>query len=71
MSTKLVPNERGLIDIRIDATDARNGYVMIEDWDGKEHQIMLRGNEGDVITLPVPKIRRNHQPTHEIPQNGK
>ena len=68
MSTKLVPNERGLVDIRIDNEDVRNGYIMVEDWDGTEHQIRIRGNEGDVVTLPVPKIRRQNTPTHEIPE---
>lgn len=57
MSTKLVPNETGLVDIRIDAEDARAGYLMVEDWEGKEHRITIRGNEGGVISLPVPKIR--------------
>lgn len=67
MTTKLVPNERGLVEIRIDKDDARVGYIMVEDWDGKEHRIQLRGNEGDVVTLPVPKIR--HQATHQIPED--
>ena len=57
MSTKLVPNERGLMDIRVDADDARKGYVMVEDWEGKEHRIQIRSNEGAVIQLPVPKIK--------------
>lgn len=57
MSTKLVPNETGIVDIRVDAEDARKGYIMVEDWDGKEHQIQLRSNEGAVVSLPVPKIR--------------
>ena len=64
MTTKLVPNERGLVDIRIDAEDAQHGYLLVEDWDGKEHKITLRGNEGDVVTLPVPKIR--HKATHSL-----
>lgn len=67
MSTKLLPNETGLVDIRVDADDARNGYIMVEDWDGKEHRIQLRGNEGDVVTLPVPKLRRKTA-THQIPE---
>jgi len=67
LSTKLVPNETGLVDIRIDNDDARKGYIMVEDWEGKEHQIRLRGNEGDVVTLPVPKIRKK-QATHQIPE---
>lgn len=45
------------MDIRIDAEDARNGYMMIEDWEGKEHKIVIRANEGAIISLPVPKIR--------------
>ncbi|NIO40794.1 MAG: hypothetical protein GTO41_11815 [Burkholderiales bacterium] len=57
MSTKLVPNDRGLVEIRLDREDARLGYIMVEDWEGKEHRIAVRGNEGAVITLPVPKIR--------------
>ena len=56
MVTKLVPNERGLVDIRLDAEDARKGYITVEDWDGKEHQINVRSNEGGVVTLPVPKV---------------
>jgi len=57
LSTKLVPNESGLVDIRIDAQDAKAGYLMVEDWEGKEHRIAIRSNEGAVISLPVPKIR--------------
>ena len=68
MSTKLVPNERGLVDIRIDREDQRQGYVMVEDWDGNEHRLQIRGNEGDVITLPVPKIR--HKATHSLPKDS-
>ncbi len=64
MSTKLVPNERGLVDIRIDNQDAQAGYIMVEDWDGKEHRIQLRGNEGDVVNLPVPKVRQ--KATHTL-----
>lgn len=70
MSTKLVPNETGLVDIRIDAEDARNGYLMIEDWDGNEHQIRLRGNEGDIVTLPVPKLRKKRA-THQISEKSE
>jgi hypothetical protein len=55
------------VEIRIDKDDARVGYIMVEDWEGKEHRIQLRGNEGDVVTLPVPKVR--HQATHQIPED--
>lgn len=57
MSTKLIPNETGLVDIRIDREDAQAGYIMVEDWEGKEHRIQIRGNEGNVISLPVPKLK--------------
>ena len=57
MTTKLVPNETGLMDIRIDADDSVKGYIMVEDWEGKEHRIQIRANEGGVISLPVPKIK--------------
>jgi hypothetical protein len=53
----LVPNSTGLVEIRIDREDARLGYIMVEDWEGKSHQIPVRGREGDIIALPVPKIR--------------
>jgi hypothetical protein len=68
MSTKLVPNETGLVDIRIDREDALAGYFMVEDWDGTEHKIALRSNEGDVITLPVPKLRKKTA-THKISES--
>lgn len=70
MTTKLVPNESGLVDIRIDAEDQAKGYVMVEDWDGNEHRINVRGNEGDIITLPVPKIRRRTA-THSLEHKTK
>jgi hypothetical protein len=57
MATKLVPNESGIMDIRIDRDDARLGYIMVEDWEGRTHRIPLRSREGDVIQLPVPKIK--------------
>jgi hypothetical protein len=52
-----VPNGTGLVDIRIDREDAKLGYIMVEDWEGKTHRIVIRGNEGDVMQLPVPKIK--------------
>jgi hypothetical protein len=45
------------MEIRIDSKDAAAGYIMVEDWEGKEHRIQIRSNEGAVISLPVPKIR--------------
>lgn len=57
MTTRLVPNGTGLVDIRIDREDAKLGYIMVEDWEGKTHRIVIRGNEGDVMQLPVPKIK--------------
>jgi hypothetical protein len=46
-----------LVEIRIDREDAQLGYIMVEDWEGNDHRIPVRGREGDVISLPVPKIR--------------
>lgn len=61
LSTKLVPNETGLVDVALTAEDVRAGYFMVTDWTGREHQMACRGREGEIVQLPVPKKVPNAQ----------